>query len=76
MTNIGKFSRIYDTITTRLTYLFCSIVEVTTSSPPGFIKSSVAQYAPQEYYVNVTWTPTTSKIDSKLFCFTGLEDSG
>ncbi|XP_068683141.1 uncharacterized protein [Montipora foliosa] len=53
-----------------------SIVEVTTSSPPGFIKSSVAQYAPQEYYVNVTWTPTTSQIESKLFCFTGLENSG
>ncbi|KAL9963564.1 hypothetical protein ACROYT_G027084 [Oculina patagonica] len=54
----------------------CSIVEVTTSSPPGFIKSAVAQYAPQEYYVNVTWTPTTSQIETKLFCFTGLENSG
>ncbi|XP_078378906.1 integrin beta-like protein A [Oculina patagonica] len=53
-----------------------SIVEVTTSSPPGFIKSAVAQYAPQEYYVNVTWTPTTSQIETKLFCFTGLENSG
>ncbi|KAL9963573.1 hypothetical protein ACROYT_G027096 [Oculina patagonica] len=53
-----------------------SIVEVTTSSPPGFMKSAVAQYAPQEYYVNVTWTPTTSQIETKLFCFTGLENSG
>ncbi|KAJ7392608.1 hypothetical protein OS493_010259 [Desmophyllum pertusum] len=53
-----------------------SIVEVTTSSPPGFIKSPVAQYAQQEYYVNVTWTPTSSQIQTKLFCFTGLENSG
>ena len=53
-----------------------SIVEVTTNSPQGFIKSPVAQYAPQEYYVNVTWTPKSSEIETKLFCFTGLEDSG
>ncbi|XP_015762912.1 PREDICTED: uncharacterized protein LOC107341958 [Acropora digitifera] len=53
-----------------------SIVEITTSSPTGFIKSPVAQNAPQESYVNVTWTPTTSQIEAKLFCFTGLENSG
>ena len=51
-------------------------MEVTTNSPQGFIKSPVAQYAPQEYYVNVTWTPMSSEIETKLFCFTGLEDSG
>lgn len=45
-------------------------MEVTTSSPTGFIKSPVSQNAPQEYYVNVTWTPTTSQIEAKLFCFT------
>lgn len=63
----------------QLLFLFitvCRITEVITSSPQGFIKSSVASYASQEYYVNVTWTPTSSNIETKLFCFTGLEDSG
>ena len=52
------------------------IVEITTNSPQGFIKTPVVLYAPQEYYVNVTWTPTSSKIETKIFCFTGLEDTG
>lgn len=77
---VGDFEEGYDvwksTIKSCLFVSVHSIIEVITNSPPGFIKSSVALYAQQEYYVNVTWTPTSSKIETKLFCFTGLEDSG
>ncbi|KAK3597236.1 hypothetical protein CHS0354_004990 [Potamilus streckersoni] len=55
------------------------IVEITTVSPSGFIKSSLAEYydVSGAWYVNISWTPSTSDANKMhILCFTATDEVG
>ena len=50
---------------------FYRIVEIIiTVSPVGLLKSNVtASTTPQQWFVDVTWTPTSSQIGQNILCY-------
>ncbi|KAK3597248.1 hypothetical protein CHS0354_005007 [Potamilus streckersoni] len=55
------------------------IVEITTISPRGFMKSDLAEYPsiPGAWYVNISWTPSTSDANNLHFlCFKATDELG
>ncbi|XP_019635462.1 PREDICTED: uncharacterized protein LOC109478376 [Branchiostoma belcheri] len=48
-----------------------SIVEITTVSPRGMIKSDLVTdpIMPHRAYVNITWSPTQAQLGQHIFCF-------
>ncbi|KAK3599692.1 hypothetical protein CHS0354_037163 [Potamilus streckersoni] len=55
------------------------IVEITTVSPSGFGKSALANYTNVQgaWYVNITWTPSTSDAGkTHILCFKAMDEMG
>ena len=55
-----------------------SITRFSTASPFGLRQSAVtqSQFNSQHYYINVTWTPTTSQFGLNQFCFRAVSSNG
>ncbi|XP_076071887.1 uncharacterized protein LOC143043490 isoform X1 [Mytilus galloprovincialis] len=55
-----------------------SITEIVTVSPIGMIKTGILPYGSSgmEWYVNVTWTPSSSQGGSHIFCYTAVNNIG
>ncbi|XP_071124120.1 uncharacterized protein [Mytilus edulis] len=55
-----------------------SITEIVTVSPIGMIKTGILPYGSSgtEWYVNVTWTPSSSQGGSHIFCYTAVNSIG
>ncbi|XP_041361403.1 uncharacterized protein LOC121377467 [Gigantopelta aegis] len=53
-----------------------SIIDITTVSPVGLEKSALSVLEPQVWYVNITWTPTSSQDGPNIFCFTAIDNTG
>ncbi|KAK3579266.1 hypothetical protein CHS0354_033344 [Potamilus streckersoni] len=53
------------------------IEEITTVSPPGFVKSALEEYpdVPGSWYINMTWTPSASAANNMhILCFTATDE--
>ena len=63
--------------------------EFVTSSPPGTFKSNVLKVGTNSsfalerlqagvnwYYVNITWTPTSTNTNKSIFCFAAIGSTG
>ncbi|KAL3837136.1 hypothetical protein ACJMK2_022514, partial [Sinanodonta woodiana] len=53
------------------------IVEITTVSPHGFVKSALEEYpdVPGSWYINMTWTPSASTANTMhILCFTATDE--
>lgn len=57
---------------------FCSIIEIQTVSPQGFIKSDLAQWdaTSNTWYVNVSYTPVKKEPGPEVFCYTAFSSAG
>ena len=53
-----------------------SIIEIVTVSPIGLTKSTLAMYGEQQWFVNVTWTPTQDQSAPNIFCFSAMDSIG
>ena len=52
------------------------IVDIITVSPVGLLKSNVtASTTPQQWFVDVTWTPTSSQSGPNIFCYYALDSN-
>ena len=53
---------------------FYRIVDIIiTVAPAGLVKSNVtASTTPQQWFVDVTWTPTSSQSGQNIFCYYAL----
>jgi len=52
------------------------IVDITTQSPAGMLKSPLMKgLGSNEWYVNVTWRPTSSRAGTNLYCFVAVENT-
>ena len=56
-------------------HIYCSVVEVVTSSPPGMQITSL-RYNGGVYYRNVTWYPSQYQVGQQAFCFKAVDSSG
>ncbi|CAC5391944.1 unnamed protein product [Mytilus coruscus] len=54
------------------------IIEITTISPIGMMKSDLKIYGGtgREWYVIVKWIPTEDQIGSHIFCYTAIDNNG
>ena len=59
------------TITIFLLYILYRISDITiTASPVGLLKSNLtASTTPQQWFVDVTWTPSSSQSGSNILCY-------
>ena len=59
-------------------FVFYRIVDVIiTASPVGLLKSSLTESTtPQQWFVDVTWTPTSSQSGPNIFCYYALDSIG
>lgn len=57
--------------------LYTSIREIVISSPPGLQKSPLyASSTPQQWYVDVFWTPTPSQAGPQFLCISAVDTIG
>ena len=54
----------------------CSILDITTVSPPGLMRSPLTTLNSRESYINVTWTPSPSQHGANIFCYTASDILG
>ena len=47
-----------------------------TVSPLGLVKSTLAMYGEQQWFINVTWTPTQDQSGPNIFCFSAMDSIG
>ena len=53
------------------------IVDIVTVSPVGLLKSNLnASTTPQQWFVDVTWTPSSSQSGPNIFCYYALDSIG
>ena len=58
-------------------FLSHRIVDIITASAVSFLKSNVtASTTPQQWFVDVTWTPTSSQSGPNTFCYYALDSVG
>ena len=55
--------------------LLIRIVDIITASPQGLRKSVLAPTG-NEWYLNVTWTPSESQFGPNIFCYSALDSTG
>ncbi|PIK41295.1 zona pellucida domain-containing protein 1 [Apostichopus japonicus] len=75
---IPQSSTYHEVIVARASSTNVSIIEIATISPPGMIKSDLAPYPyglSTDYYINTTWTPTTTG-EEEIMCFTAEDSDG
>jgi len=52
------------------------VIELTSQSPTGLVKSKIENYEKNLYRINITYTPQTGEFGSSLFCFKGVNSKG
>lgn len=52
-----------------------TIVDISTQSPPGLIKSELEPFSEKHWYVNMTWTPGAEQQGPNLFCYLARDSS-
>ena len=53
-----------------------SIVEIITASPFGMRKSNLTQCLNNEWYVDVTWSPSNFQNGPNIFCYSAMDNTG
>ena len=53
-----------------------SIIDIVTASPVGMRQSTLANSSDTgEWYIDVTWTPSTLQIGPNIFCYSALDNT-
>ncbi|CAC5391942.1 unnamed protein product [Mytilus coruscus] len=76
--HISLYSTLNETIIARSSSNTSVIIEITTVSPIGMVKSDLKVFGGtgREWYVTVTWIPTEDQIGSHIFCYTAIDSGG
>ena len=67
--HVTPFARVSSTIGS-------SIVEITTASPFGMRKSNLTQHNSNEWFVDVTWSPSNFQNGPNIFCYSAMGNAG
>ena len=53
-----------------------SIIDIVTASPLGMRRSELSPSGnPGEWYINVTWTPSTFQLQPNVFCYYAVDNT-
>ena len=50
-----------------------SITDIVTASPSGLTKSSLQSLGSRQWYIDVTWSPSSTQVGPSIFCYSALD---
>lgn len=57
--------------------IYCtSITDIVTASPSGLTKSSLRSLGSNQWYVDVTWSPSSTQTGPSIFCYYAQDSVG